>query len=433
MEPYGIALIGCGTVGSGVARLLLEQSARLEARAGRPLVLRKVVVLDPAKPRDVALPKNLLTTDIRGVLNDPAIQLGVEVVGGIDWAKRAILELLAAGKDVVTANKALLAEHGAEIFDAGRRHGRAIAFEASVAGGIPIIAALTQCLAANQIISLQGILNGTSNFILTGMSEQGRSYAEALKEAQSRGYAEADPGMDVDGTDAAHKLAILAQIAFGVVVPISAIRRRGITDIQQADIRFAKELGYTIKLLAEAWLDGQHLAMHVSPVLLRHLSPLAQVRDAFNAINVIGDAVGHTLYYGRGAGQMPTASAVVADIIDMAVGRAQRTFQTLRLWSGNDNGITLRPATSVKTRFYLRLLVHDRPGVLAEVAGVLARHNISIASVIQHEALEDHEADNVHLVIMTHAAMTANFVAILEELNRLQCVAGPGVYYPVED
>ena len=433
MEPYGIALIGCGTVGSGVARLLLEQSARLEARAGRPLVLRKVVVLDPAKPRDVALPKNLLTTDIRGVLNDPAIQLGVEVVGGIDWAKRAILELLAAGKDVVTANKALLAEHGAEIFDAGRRHGRAIAFEASVAGGIPIIAALTQCLAANQIISLQGILNGTSNFILTGMSEQGRSYADALKEAQSRGYAEADPGMDVDGTDAAHKLAILAQIAFGVVVPISAIRRRGITDIQQADIRFAKELGYTIKLLAEAWLDGQHLAMHVSPVLLRHLSPLAQVRDAFNAINVIGDAVGHTLYYGRGAGQMPTASAVVADIIDMAVGRAQRTFQTLRLWSGNDNGITLRPATSVKTRFYLRLLVHDRPGVLAEVAGVLARHNISIASVIQHEALEDHEADNVHLVIMTHAAMTANFVAILEELNRLQCVAGPGVYYPVED
>ena len=433
MEPYGISLIGCGTVGSGVARLLLEQSARLEARAGRPLVLRKVVVLDPAKPRDVALPKNLLTTDMRGVLNDSAIQLGVEVVGGVDWAKRAILELLAVGKDVVTANKALLAEHGAEIFDAGRRHGRAIAFEASVAGGIPIIAALTQCLAANQIISLQGILNGTSNFILTGMSEQGRSYAEALKEAQSRGYAEADPGMDVDGTDAAHKLAILAQIAFGVVVPISAIRRRGITEIQQADIRFAKELGYTIKLLAEAWLDGQHLAMHVSPVLLRHLSPLAQVRDAFNAINVIGDAVGHTLYYGRGAGQMPTASAVVADIIDMAVGRAQRTFQTLRLWSGKDNGITLRPATSVKTRFYLRLLVQDRPGVLAEVAGVLARHNISIASVIQHEALEDHEGDNVHLVIMTHAAMTANFVAILEELNQLQCVAGPGVYYPVED
>src|SRR5262249_43131504 len=222
------------------------------------------------------------------------------------------------------------------------RHGRAVAFEGSVAGGIPIIAALSQSLAANQILALQGILNGTSNFILTEMSERGQSYADALAEAQRRGYAEADPTLDVDGTDAAHKLAILAQIAFGLSVPPSAIRRMGITTLHEMDIRFARELGYTIKLLAEAWLLENRLALHVSPVLLRHETPLAQVRGAYNAILVVGDAVGDTLYYGKGAGQMPTASAVVADLMDLAVGRAQRTFQTLRLWSGNGGAIAPR-------------------------------------------------------------------------------------------
>jgi homoserine dehydrogenase len=437
-DPYGIALVGCGTVGSGVARLLLEQRDRLAARAGRPLVLRKVVVQDLSKPRSVQVPPEMLTTDLQAVLADPAIQVGVELVGGVDWARKAVLDLLASGKDVVTANKALLAQHGQEVFDAGRRHGRAVAFEASVGGGIPIIAALAQCLAANQIISLQGILNGTCNFILTGMSETGRSYAEALAEAQARGYAEADPTLDVDGTDAAHKLAILAQIAFGTTVPLSAISRRGIDAVQQADIRFAHELGYTIKLLAEAWLHDRQLSLHVSPVLLRHLTPLAQVRDAFNAINVIGDAVGHTLYYGRGAGQMPTASAVVADIIDMAVGRAQRTFQTLRLWSGGavggrDNGITLMPPSAVRSRFYLRLSIQDRPGVLADAARALANHHISISSVIQHEALEEHEGDVVPLVIMTHTASTGSFRAAVADIDRLSCVAAPSVYYPVED
>src|SRR5947209_14014791 len=245
MDPLGVALIGCGTVGTGVARLLLEEPARLAARAGRPLALRRVVMRDASRPRGVALPPELVTTDLHAVLQDPRIHVAVEVVGGVDWARRAILDLLAAGKDVVTANKALLAQCGAEVFDAARRHGRAVAFEASVAGGIPIIAALCQGLSANQIISLQGILNGTSNFILTAMSEQGQTYGEALAEAQRRGYAEADPTLDVDGTDAAHKLAILTQIAFGMAVPVPAISRRGIAGIQQADIRYAGELGYT--------------------------------------------------------------------------------------------------------------------------------------------------------------------------------------------
>src|SRR5262249_43155063 len=223
--------------------------------------------------------------------------------------------------------------------------------------------ALTQGLAANQVLSLQGILNGTSNFILTAMAEQGQTYAEALAEAQRRGYAEADPTLDVDGTDAAHKLAILAQIAFGVAVPLSALSRRGVDKGDALDIRFAGELGYGVKLVAEGFVAENQLALHVSPVLLRRTAPLAQVRGAYNAVHVVGDAVGDTLYYGQGAGMMPTGSAVVADLIDLAVGRAQRTFHTLRLWSGNGRGIGLRPSATVRSRFYLRVLVRDQPGV----------------------------------------------------------------------
>lgn len=432
-EALGVALIGCGTVGSGVAKLLLDHPDRLAARAGRPLALRRVVVRHVEKPRLVQLPRELLTTDLDPVLRDPSIQVVAELVGGVDWAREAVLRLLAAGKDVVTANKALLATHGNEIFDAARRHGRAIAFEASVAGGVPIIAALTQSLAANKILSLQGILNGTCNFILTAMTDAGQSYAEALAEAQKRGYAEADPTLDVDGTDAAHKLAILAQIAFGVSAPLSAIETRGIAGIDVTDIRFAGELGYVIKLLAETFLNDDQLALHVSPVLLRRHTPLAQVRGAYNAISVVGDAVGDTLFYGKGAGQMPTASAVTADLLDLAIGRTQRTFQTLRLWSSNGARLKTRPAASVKTRFYLRLVVEDRPGVLSEVAGVLAQHQISIASVIQHEAPDEAEGQRVHLVIMTHAAQTEQFRAACGRLDRLPFVGGPGVHFPVED
>jgi len=441
MEPLNIALIGCGTVGGGVAKLLLEHPERLASRAGRPLVLKRVVVKDITKPRPECLPTSLVTTDLRKVLDDPNIHVAVEVVGGVDWARRTVLDLLAAGKDVVTANKALLAMHGGEIFDAGRRFKKAIAFEASVGGGIPIIGALSHGLAANQILSIQGILNGTCNFILTAMTERGASYAETLAEAQKLGYAEADPTMDVDGTDSAHKLAILAQIAFGVTVSLDSIARRGIAGIQQEDIRYAGELGYTIKLLAEAWLDqsspstgsGGQLALHVSPVMLRHLTPLAQVRDAYNAIFVAGDAVGSTLYYGRGAGQMPTASAVVADLIDLAAGRAQRTFEALRLWSNNSQGITLKPAGAVASRFYLRLMVQDRPGVLAEVTRILANHHISISSVIQHEAVDGPEGAVVPLIIMTHTALAGRFMSTIAEFNRLDCVTAPSVYYPVGD
>jgi homoserine dehydrogenase len=443
MEPYGIALVGCGTVGSGVAKLLLEYPERLAARAGRKLELRHIIVRDLNKPRNPGIPRRLLATNLGAAIADPAVQAVVEVVGGIDWARQAVLDMLAAGKHIVTANKALLATHGAEIFDAGRRHSRAIAFEASVGGGIPIIGALCQGLAANQILSLQGILNGTCNYILTGMTENGRGYRDVLQEAQEKGYAEADPTLDVDGTDAVHKLAILAQIAFGVALPLGAIKRRGIADTDLIDIRFAKELGYSIKLLAEAWLEpnpapddaaGQ-LAMHVSPVMLRQTSPLALVRDAYNALFVLGDAVGSTLYYGRGAGQMPTASAVVADLIDMAVGRAQQTFRSLRLWSGNHRNIIMRDPNTMRSRFYLRMMVDDRPGVMADITRALANHHISISSVIQHEALDhaDAEIEIVPLIIMTHTVPTGDFLATLKEIDQLPSVRPPSVYYPVGD
>lgn len=441
-DPLHIALIGCGTVGKGVARLLLDQAERLRARAGRDLVLRKVVVRDASKPRPSDIDPQLFTTDFCGVAKDPSIHVAVELVGGVDWTLRAVLDLLEAGKHVVTANKALLARHGAEVFDTARRYQRTVAFEASVGGGIPIVVALSQGLAANQILALQGILNGTSNFILTAMTDQGVSYADALKEAQHRGYAEADATLDVNGTDAVHKLAILAQIAFGISVPLPAIERRGIAELHEMDIRFARELGYTIKLLAEAWLDiapgeagqpARKLCLHVSPVLMRHQTPLAQVRGAYNAVHVVGDAVGDTLYYGKGAGQMPTASSVVADLIDIAVGRAQRTFQTMRLWGGRKTDIDVQSSASVRSRFYFRLLVADQPGVLAEVARILATHDISISSVIQHEALDEHEGDVVPLVIMTHTARTESFRAAMAEINELGQMVVESIYFPVAD
>ena len=387
----------------------------------------------PTSPRQASVPPELFSSDLDSIIRDPSIQVACELVGGVEWAREAVLRLLAAGKDVVTANKALLATHGVEIFTAARRHGRAIAFEASVGGGIPIIAALTQSLAANQLLSLQGILNGTCNFILTSMAEGGLAYADALAEAQRLGYAEADPTLDVNGTDAAHKLAILAQIAFGMAVPLDAIARRGIDCIDSIDIRFAGELGYTVKLLAETWLHEGQLALHVSPVLLRRHTPLAQVRGAYNAVSVTGDAVGDTLYYGRGAGQMPTASAVTADIIDLAIGRSQRTFQTLRLWTEDGPRLTIRPAATMRTRFYLRVLVDDKPGVLSQVCGMLAAEEVSIASVIQHEAPDKATGQRVQLVIMTHNAATGRFRAACERIDRLDVVGHPSVYYPVED
>jgi homoserine dehydrogenase len=431
-EPLNIALVGGGTVGGGVAKILLEHPERVASRAARPVHLKRVVVRDPNKPRP-RIPRELISTDIKATIHDPQLHVIVELIGGTGIAKQVVLDALAAGKHVVTANKALLAEHGPEVFASARQHERAVGFEASVAGGIPIIRALAESLAANQITAIQGILNGTSNFILTSMADRAMSYADALAEAQRLGYAEADPTLDVDGSDAAHKLAILAQIAFGVTIPVDRIERFGIADLHAMDLRFADELGYTIKLLAEAWVDGAEVALHVAPVLLRKTDMLAQVRGAFNAIQIVGDAVGEIMFQGAGAGALPTASSVVADVIDLAVGRAQRTFQAMKLWAPNERGFRMRPSEGVRSRFYLRVLVQDKPGMLADVARVLADQQISIASVIQHEALEEHQGDVVPLVIMTHYAETGRFRKALATINALPGVVPPGVYYSVDD
>jgi homoserine dehydrogenase len=432
-ESLGIALIGCGTVGTGVAKILTEHADRIASRAGgRAVPIVRVVARDPAKLRDVAVPKSAFGTDWHAAVADPAVGIVVELIGGTTLAKQVVLAALAAGKHVVTANKALLAEHGFELFDAARKAGRVVCFEAAVAGGIPIIRALGESLAANQITGIQGILNGTSNFILSSMADNGASYSDALKEAQRLGYAEADPTLDVDGSDAAHKLAVLAQIAFGVTAKPGDIEKQGIATIDAMDTRFAAELGYTIKLLAEAWVADRTVALHVAPVLLRRTDPLAQVRGAFNAILVTGDVVGETLYQGPGAGMMPTASSVVADILDIAVGRAQKTFAAAKLWSGKTE-FALAPSEKVRSKFYLRALVKDEPGVLADVCRCLANERISIASVIQHEAVEGHPTPTVPLVIMTHVAETGRFRAAAAALGKLPGVCGPAVFFSVDD
>lgn len=436
MEKTKVAIVGVGTVGSGVAKLLLDHGDRTARHAGRTLWLEKAVVRDLQKARNCDLPAGVVTQDIRDVLKDPEITVVALLIGGLEPARTIMLQLLEAGKNVVTANKALLAEHGAELFDRARELGRCIAFEAAVAGGIPIIANVSQCLSANQIVALQGILNGTSNFIVHKMDEQGWSYADALKEAQRLGFAEADPTMDVDGTDAAQKLAILAHLAFGVRVRWQDIARTGIDSLDSIDLKFASELGYRIKLIAHARLTDGRVELSVSPTLVRKGQPLAEVRDNYNAISVVGDAVGDLFFHGQGAGQMPTASAVVADMIDVAVGRTPITFRTLELWSKRESPVRLAPFDDLPGRYYVRLEVLDQPGVMAQLATILGEEQLSIASIIQHEARTHASGSSVQstaspttvkLVIMTHEAPEGAARQAIGRIMRLNCVSGQAV------
>jgi homoserine dehydrogenase len=434
MEPVTIGLIGLGTVGTGVGRLLTEQADRITRRAGKRVRWKWAAVRDSTKPRSVPLDGVQVTTDIRRVINDPEVEIVVEMMGGIDPALRVVLDCLKSGKHVVTANKALLAEHGSEIFAQARSSGRAVAFEASVAGGIPIIQALGVSLAANQIHNLAAILNGTCNYILTKMTLEGLAYADALAQAQELGYAEADPTLDVDGTDTAHKLAILAQIAFESSVTTADIPRQGIDRLQLADLKYAGELGYAVKLLALAKLTTAGLELRVAPTLVKRGTPLAEVRGPYNAIRVVGDAVGDTFFYGRGAGMMPTASAVVGDLIDVVTGRAILTSNVLNLWARGEQTVRRTPPQQIRSRYYLRFTIADRPGVLAALAQSLGGHGISIASVIQHDPGDDAPADSpVPLVIMTHWAIEAELQAALGEIDRLDVVHAPSVCMSVED
>jgi homoserine dehydrogenase len=432
MSPTKVAIVGLGTVGTGVARLLLQCGDRIARHAGGPLELARVVVKNPQKTRDIQLPAGLVTDDLARITADPQITVVAQLIGGLEPARSIMLELLAAGKDVVTANKALLAAHGPELFDRARELGRSIAFEASVAGGIPIVANISQCLSANQIESLNAILNGTSNYILTQMETHGSTYADAVLEAQRLGYAEADPTMDVDGSDTAQKLAILAHLAFGARVDWNDIPRKGIDTLDLADMRYAKELGYRIKLLAVAKLTSAGVELHVSPTLVRLGSPLAEVHGAYNAITVMGDAVGRAFFSGLGAGQMPTASAVVADLIDTAIGRTAITFRSLELWSTTRTRASASEYANVAGRYYLRFSVGDQPSVLAEIAGALGKQDISIASVIQHAPEDDRQAV-VPLVIMTHNTTEGAVCQAIDAIDKLAFMRGRSVRMRVRD
>jgi len=434
MEVAKVAIVGFGTIGTGVARLLLEHGDRIARHAGKKLELACVVDPDLKRPRNFALPPGLLCADLARVTNDPEIVAAVELVGGLEPTRTIVLKLLESGKSIVTANKALLAEHGPELFDKARQVGRSIAFEAAVGGGIPIIAAIAESLAANQIESIHAILNGTSNFILSQMEENDTDYASALAEAQQRGYAEANPIMDVNGSDAAQKLAILGHLAFGARPNWRNIPRTGIDVVDVTDIRYAKELGYSIKLLAVAELVPEGLELHVSPTLVRQGSPLAEVRGAYNAIRVVGDAVGRVFFHGLGAGQMPTASAVVADLIGTVVGRSAITFRLLNLWSiEGEPAVRTRDPGMVPGRFYLRFNVDDRPGVMSDITGILGRYHISIASVIQHETEEEDVSNAVPLVIMTHMSSEGNMSEAMKTIGQLASVHPGSVRLRVRD
>ncbi len=429
-----MGLLGLGTVGGGVARLLREHPDRIDRRAGRPIELAAVAVRDRGRPRAQELKDIRFADTAESVVNDPSIDVIIETIGGVTDARRLVLAALANGKHVATANKALLAEHGAEIFAQARRFDRAVAFEGSVGGGIPIVQALGVSLAANQIQSLAAILNGTCNYILTRMTGDGMAYAHALAEAQRLGYAEADPTLDVDGTDTVHKLAILVQLAFETSVAPGAIPTRGIDALDVADITYAGELGHAVKLLALARLSDAGLELRVGPTLVKHGTPLAEVRGPYNAVRVVGDALGDALFQGRGAGAMPTASAVVGDLIDIAAGRALATSRIRAYWPANAPPPVLAPPSQIKSRYYLRFTIADQPGVLARIAHILGDHGISIASVIQHDSGDDApEASPVPLVIMTHLAIQAGVDSALALINRLDVVHAPSVCMRVEE
>ncbi len=435
MKAIKIGLMGFGTVGSGVVRLLLEKREMLSRRLGTDLVLARIADPDLERPRPVTVPRELLTPRAQDILDDPEIDIVVELIGGLDPARDYMLTAIDRGKHVVTANKALLAHHGNELLAAATARGVEIAFEAAVCGGIPIIVALRQGLAANRIQELFGILNGTCNFILTQMSQHGMSYAQALAEAQAAGYAEADPTLDVEGIDTAHKLTILMSLAYGARLDLEAIAVEGISRLDPLDLQFAREFGYRLKLLAITRDDGHRVEARVHPTLVPKGHMLSQVNGAMNAVYLTGDAAGPILLYGQGAGMMPTASAVVSDILDLArnlthgaAGRVPPLGCRLALESTR----LIKPMNDLVTNYYFRFAALDRPGVLSQVSGILGKYAISIAAVIQKGRVQG-EAGTVPIVMITHEAREADALQALKEIDRLTVVSPPAIFYRIED
>lgn len=427
-----VGIVGFGTVGSGVAKILLENAQAITDRTGLRLEAACVVDKDITTPRPVTLPQGLLTDDLNRLLEDPSIDVGVELVGGTTFARELVLRMLRAGKHVVTANKALLAEHGPELYAAARAADRCIAFEASSCGGIPIISSLRTGLVANRIDALYGIFNGTSNYILSSMTHTGANFRDVLALAQKKGYAEADPTLDINGHDAAHKLTILGGLAFGGSIDMKDIYIEGIEHIDIMDIHNASEMGYIIKLLAigERGSDGA-VSLRVHPSLIKKETQLAQVDGPFNAVSLFGSAVGNTIFYGRGAGMMPTASAVVADIVEIGLGNSQRLFKNMPMAAGADRALAVKNIREIECRFYIRLMAKDEPGVVAKYGKILASHKISVRGAIQHEGRGPD--GSVPVVITTHPTQEQNMFNALDEISRLKVIASRPVCIRIVD
>ena len=421
-KRMGVGLVGFGTVGQGVATLLRDSTSPVSAKTGVELQLVRICDVDLARPRDVSVEASLLSSRLEDILEDKSISVGVELIGGTGAARTVVEKLLKAGKHVVTANKALLASHGAELFELANSAGRQIRFEASCAGGIPLIGALENGLIANRIEGLKGIVNGTCNYILSCMYEKQESFSSALGQAQEAGYAEVDPSLDINGMDSAHKLAILATLAFGTQVRLDDIYVEGIDRINQIDLAFAAELGYVMKLLAIGEARAEGISLRVHPAFLAKGSLLGQVSGAFNAVSVYGHATGETLYYGMGAGRLPTASAVVADLVALARSPNQQRCQSLSKWTRRE--LPIMPIEDIECRYYIRVTALDKPGVMAKISGVLGDRNISLSAILQHESEPDKP---VPVVIMTHLAREGSVRQALVEIGQLDVVSEPPV------
>jgi len=434
MKEVKVGLIGFGTVGSGVVKILQKNSKLIEKRMGAKIVLKRIADIDVKTDRGVKLRPGILTTKADDVIKDPEINIVMELIGGIEPAKTFILKAIQNGKHIITANKALLALHGDEIFRAAHRSGVDVNFEASVGGGIPLIRSIKEGLVANRIHSIFGILNGTSNYILSKMTDEGRSFKEVLKEAQEKGYAEADPTYDIEGIDAAHKLAILIRLAFGTSIQFKEIFIGGISEITPLDIQFGREFGYRIKLLAITKTDQGKIEARVHPTLIPEGHLLSTVEGVFNAIYIKGDAIGPTLFYGQGAGQMPTGSAVVSDLVELGrnllVQTQGRRVPLLSYQESAIEKIPLKKMGDVVMRFYMRFSALDRPGVLSRISGILGKNGISIASVIQKGRQVN---GAVPVVMMTHEAKEENLHRALREIDRLNVILGKTIFIRVEN
>jgi len=433
MKDVFLGLIGFGTIGTGVVKVLRDNAELIERRLGARLVIKRIADVDITTPRVVEVDKDILTTDARSIWTDPEIDIVIELMGGYEPARSFILEALRHKKHIVTANKALLATHGSEIFETAEREGLNIGYEASVGGTIPVIKTLKESLVGNRIKSILGIMNGTSNFILTKMTDEGKAFDVVLREAQSLGFAEADPTYDINGIDVAHKLAIALSLAYGKKVNLSDIYREGISGIGSQDIEFARELGYRIKLLAIAGEEEGVVEARIHPTMIPLDHLLANVNGNYNAIHIVGDASGSILLYGQGAGMLPTASAVISDLVDISR-ELQKGISCLKpalsYRKGDDDCIRLLPTDEIRTNYYFRFSALDRPGVLSRISGILGAKNISIAAVIQKGRKQ---SGAVPVVITTYKAREKDVREALLEIDKLEVVLGKTVTIRIED